>query len=444
MNYKNKSRNFSLTKTKHLFNINTNQSYKARTIKSINYSKNKIKIRPPFNPGVFSYNKPNNYNHKNETKKSRNIKNKSMVLFPSKSISLNPNYVNSNYSNEKNNNYFNNMFLSSMTQKTNQKNSTLSQPLLNLNKYKINTNENSIIHSVESNNRQNINKYINKSVNLNINFNYQNLDINKEKNTIQLPRYKNNFISKQKYQIESRRMILEYIKILNKNEKNIKNVLEKNNISELILNQKQTTKPIKKVNFNNINSIKINNNDILLGNAKKDIFLNNLNYSSSVESKDNSSNEEYYESCSNKKSLFEYIKLFNNKYSFIESLNNQKNKKINITNFLFVPKVLNLIEYDKSKKKYIFVITPDENTYKIGNENYKLIWRNMINYEIENEFRLKDIKDCYINEKYKNRFIIKVIIDEFGNDYKFEIETPTNEICEYLSYGIKYLAKKFG
>ena len=444
MNYKNKSRNYSSTKTKHLFNINTNQSYKARTIKSINYSKNKIKIRPPFNPGVFSYNKPNNYSHKNETKKSRNIKNKSMVLFPSKSISLNPNYVNSNYSNEKNNNYFNNMFLSSMTQKTNPKNSTLSQPLLNLNKYKINTNENSIIHSVESNNRQNINKYINKSVNLNINFNYQNSDINKEKNTIQLPRYKNNFISKKKYQIESRRMILEYIKILNKNEKNIKNVLKKNNISELILNQKQTTKQIKKVNFNNINSIKINNNDILLGNAKKDIFLNNLNYSSSVESKDNSSNEEYYESCSNKKSLFEYIKLFNNKYSFIESLNNQKNKKINITNFLFVPKVLNLIESDKSKKKYIFVITPDENTYKIGNENYKLIWRNMINYEIENEFRLKDIKDCYINEKYKNRFIIKVIIDEFGNEYKFEIETPTNEICEYLSHGIKFLAKKFG
>ena len=416
MNYKNKSRNYSSTKTKHLFNINTNQSYKARTIKSINYSKNKIKIRPPFNPGVFSYNKPNNYNHKNETKKSRNIKNKSMVLFPSKSISLNPNYVNSNYSNEKNNNYldyFNNMFLSSMTQKTNPKKSTLSQPLLNLNKYKININENSIIHSVENNNRQNINKYINKSVNLNINFNYQNSDINKEKNIIQLPRYKNNFISKQKYQIESRRMILEYIKILNKNEKNIKNVLKKNNISELILNQKH-------------------------------IFLNNLNYSSSVESKDNSSNEEYYESCSNKKSLFEYIKLFNNKYSFIESLNNQKNKKINITNFLFVPKVLNLIESDKSKKKYIFVITPDENTYKIGNENYKLIWRNMINYEIENEFRLKDIKDCYINEKYKNRFIIKVIIDEFGNEYKFEIETPTNEICEYLSYGIKYLAKKFG
>ena len=57
MNYKNKSRNYSLTKAKHLFNINANQSYKARTIKSINYSKNKIKIRPPFNPGVFKIKK---------------------------------------------------------------------------------------------------------------------------------------------------------------------------------------------------------------------------------------------------------------------------------------------------------------------------------------------------------------------------------------------------
>ena len=65
----------------------------------------------------------------------------------------------------------------------------------------------------------------------------------------------------------------------------------------------------------------------------------------------------------------------------------------------------------------------------------------MVDNEIENEFKIDNIKECFINEKYKNRFIIKVQIDDY-TELKFERETQNNEVSEYYSYGINYLLKK--
>ena len=127
----------------------------------------------------------------------------------------------------------------------------------------------------------------------------------------------------------------------------------------------------------------------------------------------------------------------NNNFNVKNSLNNQK---INIINFLCVPKVFNLIESNKNSEKYIFVVVPSEITYLKGVENYKLVLRNMVSNEIENEFNIKNVKECYINKNNKNRFIIKVQIDQF-NETNLEIETPNDEISEYFTYGINLLSK---
>ena len=449
MDRKIKSRNYSMRTNKKKFDINRNESYNVQSSKVNNYNKNNIKLRPPFNPGLFSYNKSLKVlpkNKINKTKNSRNIK-KTNNFFLSNAYSMNPNYT-KNITNDQNNNFSNNMYFSSVNKKETAKNSLLSNSSINLNKYKIishESNNNYNIRTFDNDEKQNINKFINKSINLNINLTYDKTKTNIEQNAIKIIfHYKNYFISEQKYKIESRRMLIEYIKILNKKEKNIKNILNKNNISEKVLNQKYSYKKLTNSNKKDNNSIKFinNTNDIILGEGKKDIFLNNLNSNYiSAESENNSGDEEYYGQISNNKSNNKVFTLYkNNNFSFINSLNNQKYKKINIINFLCVPKVLNIIESNEKSEKYIFIVVPDENTYKEGVESYKLVWRNMTNNEVENEICMKNIKECFINKKYKNRFNIKVQMEDL-NEFNFEIETPNDEICEYFIYGIKYLSQ---
>ena len=452
MKKKNKSRNYSSKTGKIKFDINRNKSNNVKTVQMKNYNKNKIKLIPPLKPGIFSYNKSIQeipQKKIDKEKNSRNIK-KNNNFFSSNAYSMNPNYIQSS-SNENNNNYANNMFFSTVNKKGSTKNSLLSHSSINLNKYKINSNEinNNIIKSFENSEKQNINKFVNKSINLKINVNYENKKTNNEQNNIKrISHYKNYFISEPKYKIESRRMILEYIKILNKKEKNIKNVLNKNNFSERVLNQKYTYKKNDNLNNKINNSIKNNNddnnnNEIILGEGKKELFLKNLNNSFSRTSEGDSNKEDYYEKNSNNKGENKTFTLYKrNNFSFINSLGDQRNKKISIINFLCVPKVLNIIESNKKSEKYIFILSPDESTYIKGIESYKLVLRNLINNEIENEFNIKDIKQCYINERSPNRFFITVQSADF-NELNFEIETPNSDICEYFTFGIKYLKKNF-
>ena len=446
MNKKNKSRNNQIEQEKIKFNINKNKSYSAQAIKRKKYYKKEIKIRPPFSPGLFSYNKtmkliPNN--KINKPKKSRNIKNGSHIYL-SKPYSMITNLAKSTPDNL-NNNLAKKMHFSSANQKKSTKNSLLFLSAINLNKYKINnTIEPKSIHSADNinNKKNNINQFINKSINLNINFNYEKEKQNNEKNIIVKKHphkiYKNYFISSPKYKIESRRMIIEYIKLLNRKEKNLANTLNKNNISETVLNQKYTN-----INDKNNNQIKLNNNndEIILGEGKKELFLNSLNYSFSEETENNSNDGDYYEPYPNNKDKAKSSIIYKkNNFNLINSPNYQKNQKINIINFLCVPKILNLIISKEKSEKYIFVVAPEEITYLKGVENYKFIMRNMISNEIENEFNIKDIKECYINKNHKNRFIIKVQIDNL-NELNLEIETPNDEISEYFTYGINLLSK---
>ena len=426
-----KSRNISFKAKKNIVNNYMNRYMPKQTTKSINIIKHKMKLRPPFSQGFFSYNKSKNKN--NQKKKiihSRNTKINNNKFFLSNTYSINPKDT-KNSSNQQNSNYLNSIIFSSLNKKLHTNNSLLSHSIINLNKYKINIRNNGNIRKkCDNSNKKNINKFVNKSINLNINFNYENRNKSiKEKNNILIPCYKNYFESSKKHEVESRRMLLEYIKIINKKEKNVIQILLKNNISSRVLNQKL-------INVNDINSTKINNYDILLGEIKKNIYPNNINNSFFGELEKNSNIEEYYEHNRNINIKNES----NNNFSFINSLNNQNNKKIKLTNFLFVPKILNLIEPGKKPEKYIFAVIPDENTYIKGIEYYKFIMRNIFNNEIENEFYISDIKECYINDKKTNRFIIKVKYDN-DNYEKIQIETPTNEICEYYVNGILYLSK---
>ena len=391
-------------------NIKRNDNFNINLYRSYNNNKKKNIIKPPFRQGLYSYSDTLNIFQKNtKTERHRNY----------------------NLSNSKNKyiNNMNNIIIFKDGNKITKNNSSLCLSSINLNKYKIkpimNKKDKSSnfknINKSNSNECNNSNNNINivKDININKSINFNIINENKNKKDIQKqPHYKNYFAECSLSEIESRRMIIEYIKILDKKERDVNKTLKDYNISKKVLNQKY---------YDN----ECNDNFELFGEAKKEIYLKNLNYSLSSEL-DISNNDEEENNSNN------HINFLN-----INNLTNllfgKENKKINLLYFLCVPKILNLIGENDKKEKYIFLLIPDENIIIYPKESYIFQWRNLLTNEIENEFNIKSIKNCMAREKYNNRFIIEVEKEDIIDNLNFEIETPSKDICNNYVNGINYL-----
>ena len=455
MNYQNNLSNNFIPKK----NYSTSNNFKNKNIsfdrKSSNNS-NKIIIKPPFRQGLYSYGQTLNIFQENTKRKNNNSKNYYSSASNSPNLSNNKN--NSKINNSKGNLLnLNNIILSKDGHRITYNNSSLAFSTINLNKYKINSMDKSLkfktINNMNNNidynnnNNNNINddsqniKNISSNVNNNKSINMSMTNLNKikdnnlnsnnnnimSKKTIKssiggnnedsfpLPHYKNYFLENPKNEVECRRMMIEYLKILNKNVNNISKVLVNNNISRKVLNQRYIENEYY-------------DSSELFGEAKKELYLKNLNYSLSSDS-DNSNEEDNRD--------FNNVLSMNNLNSLL--LDNEK-KKIDILYFLCVPKVLNLIGENNSKQKYIFLVVPDENTLIKAKESYLFQWRDMSNNEVENEFNLKSIKSCSVSDKYNNRFIIEVEKEDLIDNLNFEIETPSKEVCDYYVNGIQFLS----
>ena len=403
-----------------------NSFYKDKTnIKSINnyYSnknelnlfnifdkKNKIKkIKPPFKRGLYSYKHSFNTNQNNFNKNnlnnnlsSFNSQNNLIIKYNNENNDINSNYINDN------NNTNNNIPIDLKSQKSNY-NSFLNFSSINLNKYKINITPNQSIKNDYIIN-DNINNYytninVNKNINMNLNSNLNYIKNNDDNNQ----NIYTNYI-KADYQKENNRMLIEYLKVIN----NLKN----NNFKKNILYNDDSSN--RQYNSNKFNII--NNNYSLFEYPKNQLVLKNINHSVSYD-----------------------IFLNNNKKDInCKKINNLKdNKKIDILNFLFVPRVLNLIGENNKRQKYIFLLTLDNFILKEGKESYQFQWRNMSNNEIENKFNLNKIKSCYINKNYNNIFIVFVKKDSNEGYLNLEIETPSEEICYNYVKGINYLLSNY-
>ena len=411
-----------------IFYKNNRNNSRTRTIDNYHSSKNTSlldillqkkaktkKIKPPFRKGLFSYKQSFNSSHNEfiEKKLSDNITHNLSSIESPKYFNLDLNKENINYNN------YNMMEKDSKNYKPNY-NSSLSFSTINLNKYKISMASSQNNRSYKETNYNSYKPYNNniKNVSITLNNNTSN-----ENNFITGKKiYYNFFKDNSSYEKESRRMIVEYLKVVgrlgykNKNYNFNRTVLD-NNISPKILNQKCIENAF-------------NNNDFL-DDIKKPIRKNSINYSVSNDSITSNNTIDKNNSISNKKlNLYKF-----NNISFFN-----ENKKIDLFNFLWVPRVLNLIAGD-TKEKYIFLITLDEIFYKEGEESYKIQWRNMTENEIENEINIRQINYCYENSKFNYRFIIKAH-NELNQKFYFEIEAPSKELCNNYVKGINYLLKQ--
>ena len=379
-----------------------------------NNNKKKRIIKPPFKQGLYSY-KNTSYNY------IPKINNNNFFSYDT------PNYSIINIKKDKNNIInINNIYMPNEPG-----NSSLSFSSINLNKYKINNMPNNF----DKNEIKEINdsNSIIKNTNLSMNFNLSNHSINNNNksnpnNTMNKSIiYHDYFKDSLPYEKESRRMIIEFAKLNLNKKKDIKQIIKENNISLKILNQKYAEKDEEKDNDIN-NNTNNNTNRELFGEAKKQVYLKNLDYYLSQNSTITT------EVLNNKN------KKFNIENNFL--INNKNKKRINILNFLLTPRVLNLIEDSENKKKFIFLIALDEIFFSEGKESYLFQWKNMENNEIENQFNIKLIKKCIENKIFNNRFCLKVENQDSQQEYNYEIETPSNEICNNYVTGINYLLCK--
>ena len=262
-----------------------------------------------------------------------------------------------------------------------------------------------IIDDIKDNNKENLNK------------------INAQKRKIV-----DHFKYSSKSEKESRRMIIEYVKILNryinKNKKilNIREIMTKNNISKKVLNKEITVERFNSSKLFNNSSINLNNkstgksllNDSLMNNFNNSVINININKSKNFQSP-----------------------IKNNINKFLTIMNDSKKDKIKMVKFLSVPRIMNLFLAQK-KYKCICFICPNNISYVNGIESYifKILDKNT--YKVLGGFDLVKISICSINNKKPENFFIETYDGKINRNYQFETDLKD---ANYFVKSINYLSQ---
>ena len=403
-------------------NSNLTNTYSQKIKMFHNYMQNKARLRFP--PGMFSYkrninhNLNNSYGSKNESNKFYS-NNQNNIFFPNKKLQ-NENTETSSFRTLTNNdNNISNNFLSisslninklRILNEANYKNRSfdMGNTFNNTNfKYDFLKYNNIIINNIQQpkmRSRSNNIIYINsKKSSKNNSIQYSNKNVNNIINEKEI-KIKNYFIGKTKGENESRRMIVEYLKVLKQKENNkskISNILKNNNISYKVLNQQNI--------FNNIN----NYTNKSLSNS----YVSN--YFKKIESP-------------KKKINFKNIK------KFLNDMDDASKDKINMVKFLSVPKIMELIFFENSHK-YIFILVPNQLSFKKGIESYIFKWNDIKTGKYIGGFDLIKVTSCYLNSKKDKNVLIETFDGVFHRQY--ELVTSSKEIASYYVKSINYLSR---
>ena len=394
-----------------------------------NYMKNKTRTK--IIPGMFSYKKTtssnlsNSYDSRNISRNNSiqnsnklNINKQNHLLFPNLKLLIDNTEISSFTTLTNNDNNMSNNFpsLSSLnldkykiTNDNNNKNNSIDKgkTFNNINynydflkynniiinnihqpKYKSRTNEIKNMNLKKIIKRNNSTQYNNSKKETN-----ESLNISNEKEI----KIKNYFKGKTKSENESRRMIVEYLKILKKNKNcKINNILTNNNISYKVLNQQFS------LNKNyNLSNLLISNCNKSIETPKKKTNLKNIN-------------------------------------KFLNDMDDITNDKINMIKFLSLPRIMELIFMEK-KYKYIFMLLPNKFSYLKGIESYIFQWNDIKTNKKIGGFDLIKVKTCCINYKNDKNFIIETF--DGTNNRQYELFTTSNNISSYYVKSINYLSR---
>jgi hypothetical protein len=242
------------------------------------------------------------------------------------------------------------------------------------------------------------------------------------------------YINNPKNEKESRRMIIELIKVLNRqNHKNnekymhgdIDAIMESNNISKKVLNKEYILS--KEFNSSGLfhNSTIFNKNNKTFG----DISLNKSSFSNSMINNFNDS----IMNLSNKvlsKNFNSPIK--SNINNFLINMNDENIDKINMIKFLSVPRMMNL-NFLNNKYKFICFLCPNNISFIKGIESYIFKFVDIRSYTLIGGFDLIKINFCSVNNNNQNNFFIETYDGKTQRNYEFETDSKDIAI-QYVKY----------
>jgi len=245
------------------------------------------------------------------------------------------------------------------------------------------------------------------------------------------------YVNNPKNEKESRRMIIELIKVLNRqNHKNnekymhgdIDAIMESNNISKKVLNKEY----ILSKEFNS--SGLFNNNNIInkINKTFGDISLNKSSISNSMINNFNDS----IMNLSNKvlsKNFNSPIK--SNINNFLINMNDEKIDKINMIKFLSMPRIMNLY-FLNNKYRFICFLCPNNISYIKGIESYIFKFVDIRSYKLIGGFDLIKVNYCSVNNNNQNNFYIETFDGKTHRNYEFQTNSKeiASQYVKYLNY----------
>ncbi len=399
-------------------NISQNNIIHGRFSSTSSLDLNKYKITEK----IMNKNKAKNISYGNLSHRSyKNYNNNGNLLNNSNVFNNNNGKKNSNNSNFSINNNINNNI---------QSNNNINNNKINQNSFET-TKISPIIPKVMSNKENNspslllIDDY--KDNNNNNNFSSKN--INKKR------KFCDHFKERPDNEKESRRMIIEYLKVLkrsnnkNLNENDINMIMSKNNISAKVLNQEIIAKEFNSSKifntFINSGKIKINNEVISAQSSLNNSLLNNFN-NSVVNINDKVLSKNFNSP------------IKNNINNFLTIMNDEKRDKINMIKFLSKPRLMSVF-FKKKKFIYLFFLCPNNLSYINAIESYIFKFVDINNKKTIGGFDLIKVNFCSLSNNNPNVFYVTTYDGKIERNYEFE--TDSKENASYYVKSINYLSQ---
>jgi hypothetical protein len=250
---------------------------------------------------------------------------------------------------------------------------------------------------------------------------------------------------KKPHQKESRRMMVEYVKLFNlksQNNETITSILDEHSFSPFILQKKLKYEHLLQNMNNNNNTNKYNSytNGIYKRTVKKkgtDITLGESLTSLQPGNEISSSSSLHHKINNNVSNSLKLVDIF------LTHMDDDSFEKTSLLTFITIPRVLNMVITDSQKMKFVFECTPSNVACSYGIESYVFKWKDIKTFKQVGGFDLINVDICSVNTNNKNQFdiILSASDADSRSSFTYSIEADNEQDTKNYVNSINFIAQ---